>query len=68
MAGERSTTVPSIVPPEPAPAKRGSDHPRKVRTPTTTATIQELYVEQALVLNDTLPTLYEIRCKVRQPP
>ncbi len=67
MAGKRLTTVPSIVPPEPAPAKRGRGHPRKVRTLTTTATIQEPNVEQDLDLNDTLPTLYLIKRKLRQP-
>ncbi len=67
MARKRSTTVPSVVPPEPAPAKRGHGHPRKVRTPITTATIHEPNVEQDLDLNDTLPTLYPIRRKVRHP-
>ncbi len=64
---ERSTAVPPLVPPEPAPAKRGRGHPRKIRTPATTATIQEPNVEQDLDLNDTPPTLYPITCKVRQP-
>ncbi len=47
--------------------QKGCGHPRKVRTPTTTATIQEPNVQQDLDLNDRLPTLYPIRSKVRQP-
>ncbi len=67
MAGKRSTIVPSVVPPEHVTAKMGHGHPRKVWTHTTTATIQESNVEQDLDLNDTLPTLYQIRHKVRHP-